>query len=105
MSDPGSNSYEWGSPESAEQLKIQVISDLHQERPYNQYSYQIAKQPGADYLFLPGDIGSVGLHGHPHDFKAWLGEQCQQYIRIFWVLGNNEVKGTSWENAVRIGRS
>ena len=85
-------------------LRIQVMSDLHQERDYNDYSFSITNPNNAEYLVLAGDIGSVGIVAHRSRFRAWLLQQCRPYKRVFWVLGNNEIKRTSCANAIKIAR-
>lgn len=56
----------------------------------------------ADYLILAGDIGRVGDPDHNNRFRAWLLIQCQRFKKVFWVLGNNEIKMTSQPEAVRV---
>ncbi|KAJ0309602.1 hypothetical protein COL516b_002851 [Colletotrichum fioriniae] len=71
---------------------FQILSDLHLE--HNNYSnYHIV--PTAPYLALIGDIGCVRDPG----FIGFLRNLLDQFEIVFYVLGNHEPYGSSWDNA------
>jgi Icc-related predicted phosphoesterase len=63
-------------------MKFQLLSDIHME--FLQKFYKI--KPNADYLFLAGDIGKLGLSNYNYFF-----EYCSKnWKKVFYVLGNHE---------------
>ncbi|KAF4773834.1 calcineurin-like phosphoesterase [Colletotrichum scovillei] len=71
---------------------FQILSDLHLE--HNNYSnYRIV--PTAPYLALIGDIGCVKDPGYIGFIRGLL----DQFRVVFYVFGNHEPYGSSWDNA------
>lgn len=76
-------------------LRFQILSDLHLEVGQQYEAFNIP--PKAPYLILAGDIGRL------IDYKpllAFLERQCQNFEKIFYVLGNHEIYGTSRSNGL-----
>lgn len=78
-------------------MKIQIVSDLHLERAYQEL-------PGGEVLVLAGDIAEAkDIFNHHHstkiiqdtpdvyyrcsEFFKW---ECAKYDRVFYVMGNHE---------------
>ena len=63
-------------------MKFQLFSDIHLEF-LKEYPKII---PKADYLFLAGDIGKIGLQ----NFQYFFNYCSQNWKKVFYVLGNHE---------------
>uniref|UniRef100_A0A060TD13 ARAD1D44022p n=1 Tax=Blastobotrys adeninivorans TaxID=409370 RepID=A0A060TD13_BLAAD len=77
-------------------MKFQYLSDLHLEVVPSYEKYEI--YPRAPYLILAGDIGQLCDPG----LRLFLRTQCQQFERVFYVLGNHELYTLSHEQALEI---
>jgi predicted phosphodiesterase len=75
----------------ANRFCIQYTSDLHLERYATQPAYESILKPVAPYLALAGDIG------HPQQLKDLFAWASPQWDRIFYVAGNHEYYGASYE--------
>lgn len=80
-------------------VKIQIISDLHLEFMDNLPEFLNNDYIKAEYLFLAGDIGYVNYPeyntGLFYEFIAWC---CNNYKKIFYVMGNHESYDTDMIN-------
>lgn len=76
--------------------QFQILSDLHLEvlQQYDQFDVP----PKAPFLVLAGDIGRLIDYDTYHSF---LTRQCEQFQRVFLVLGNHEFYGTSRSRGLR----
>ncbi|WEW54791.1 hypothetical protein PRK78_000216 [Emydomyces testavorans] len=72
-------------------MKFQILSDLHLElcKQYHTFSIPTTTAP---YLVLAGDIGRLQDYD---EYLAFLLPLCNQYMRVFLVLGNHEFYGIS----------
>jgi predicted phosphodiesterase len=75
----------------ANRFCIQYTSDLHLERYVTQPAYESILKPAAPYLALAGDIG------HPQQLAPLFAWAAPQWDRIFYVAGNHEYYGASYE--------
>ena len=75
---------------------FQILSDLHLEVGQQYSSFEIPVS--ASYLILAGDIGRL------IDYDQYLGFLERQahlsFRKIFWVLGNHEFYGLSYEDGL-----
>jgi predicted phosphodiesterase len=84
---------------SAPRIAFQINSDLHLEVGQQYSSFEI--KPAADYLILAGDIGRL------IDYDALLGflrSQTAQFKLVFFVLGNHEFCGTTFEAGLQAAK-
>lgn len=65
------------------EMRLQIASDLHLERPSRRRQALI---PRAPYLALLGDIGNPASE----DFHSFLSTQCASFERVLFVPGNHE---------------
>ena len=75
---------------------FQVLSDLHLEVGQQYASFHLLVS--APDLILGGDIGRL------IDYDVFLGfldRQAQSFERVFWVLGNHEFYGISYEQGLK----
>lgn len=79
--------------EGAPDIQIQLASDLHLERPNAYEIFEIT--PAAPHLALIGDIGQANDEG----LYNFLQTQLKNFETVFFVLGNHEPYGTSWDSA------
>lgn len=83
----------------ASEIQIQVVSDLHLETPASRPTYSdFDVESGSHYLALLGDIGNV-VHPGLSDF---LERQLRRFRVVFFLLGNHEAYGTTYQHAKRI---
>ncbi|KAG9253471.1 putative calcineurin-like phosphoesterase [Emericellopsis atlantica] len=75
--------------------RFQFMSDLHLElcQQYTTFDFPVT----APYLILGGDIGRLIDHD---GLLAFLQRQTARYERVFFILGNHEFHGMSYEEAV-----
>lgn len=75
-------------------MKIQLVSDLHQE-----FSLLELENAGADVLILSGDIVVADYFTRgdasprkalANDWLAWFERTCAKFPRVYYVLGNHE---------------
>ena len=69
-------------------LRFQIMSDLHLEVGQQYATFHI--QPCAPFLVLAGDIGRLADYDA---FRGFLSIQCEQFRKVFLVLGNHEFFG------------
>jgi hypothetical protein len=72
------------------------MSDLHLEVGHQYSSFCIPKT--APYLVLAGDIGRLADY---ESYRVFLRSQCQQFTRVFLVLGKHEFYGLSREEGLQ----
>ncbi len=78
-------------PQLANRFRIQYTSDLHLEHYTNVPSFETFLKPVAPYLALAGDIG------HPRQLQDLFDWAAPQWTHIFYVAGNHEYYGSSYE--------
>lgn len=78
-------------------LQIQLMSDLHLEVGQQYLTFRIS--PTAPYLVLAGDIGQLSNY---ELYLSFLRLQCDQFLRVFLVLGNHEFFGVSHDEGVHL---
>ena len=78
---------------------FQIMSDLHLEVGQQYLTFQIP--PAAPYLVLAGDIGQLSNYDL---YLSFLRLQCNQFSRVFLVLGNHEFFGMSHDEGLCIAR-
>lgn len=80
-------------------IKIQIISDLHLEFMTTLPDFLNKDFIKAEYLFLAGDIGYPNYpeynSGLFYEFICWC---CNNYKKIFFVMGNHESYTNDIEN-------
>ncbi|KAJ5096663.1 hypothetical protein N7456_007384 [Penicillium angulare] len=69
---------------------LQIVSDLHLEKPAAYDVFQIP--PKAPFLALLGDIGVVTDDG----FFPFIEKQLEQFRIVFFLLGNHEPYHSTW---------
>lgn len=70
---------------------FQVVSDLHLE---THPSYDFSIKQTAPNIALLGDIGHIIDHG----LLTFLERLLNRSWNVFFLLGNHEAVGTSWES-------
>lgn len=93
------------SPARETDMFAHVLSDIHLEMDTSATKQRDVTwyfDPGnrADTLFLLGDIGK----DDEESYRAFLASCCEKYQKIFLVLGNHEVYGSSFEETVARAR-
>ncbi|KAK2766774.1 hypothetical protein FQN54_006088 [Arachnomyces sp. PD_36] len=81
-------------------VAIQYMSDLHLEVGQQYTDFTVPK--AAPYLVLGGDIGCLRNYDGLLDFLA---AQCEQFERVFLVLGNHEFFGISRDEGIKLAKS
>ncbi|KAL1620026.1 hypothetical protein SLS56_009839 [Neofusicoccum ribis] len=79
---------------STSEIRIQVLSDLHLEKPPAYDIFEIA--PAAPHLALFGDIGEARDDG----LYRFLHQQLQRFQTVFFLLGNHEPFHNCWFSAI-----
>lgn len=76
---------------------FQIMSDLHLEVGQQYLTFQVP--PTAPCLVLAGDIGQLSNYDL---YLSFLCLQCEQFLRVFLVLGNHEFFGMSHDEGLCI---
>ena len=85
----------------AAEVRLQILSDLHLETPAARPTYgEFKVDRRSPHLALLGDIGNV-VHS---EFFEFLERQLEIFDTVFFVLGNHEPYGTTYEEAKRLLR-
>lgn len=77
--------------------RFQIMSDLHLEVGQQYSAFNVL--PTAPYLVLAGDIGQLSNY---ELYLSFLRLQCDQFSRVFLVLGNHEFFGMSHDHGIHI---
>ncbi|KAG5978507.1 hypothetical protein E4U55_006152 [Claviceps digitariae] len=78
-------------------MSIQIVSDLHLERPKNYDKFTIP--PKAPYLALLGDVGHVVAH--KQDFFDFLTRHLSKFKAILFVPGHHEAFKSTWVQTLK----